>query len=156
MKRCSTCGEYKDENQFTRNRRAPDGLQWGCRACSNAAKKKWQAQHPEKNAEYVRRHYAKKPDGYYSQTLKKYGLTLEDYHALVEQQDGLCLVCNVAPEEGERLVVDHCHKKGHVRGLLCQRCNRSIGSFQDDPDLLRAAASYLESSQSATVKGEVN
>ena len=61
------------------------------------------------------------------------------------QPGGLCLICKKPPlGKHTRLGVDHCHATGRVRGLLCNRCNRAMGMFEDDPDLLVAAAAYLQ------------
>jgi hypothetical protein len=75
----------------------------------------------------------------------KYKMTESCYNAMLNAQGGVCKIC-LKPEENERfskLSVDHCHKTGHVRGLLCSRCNTSIGKFKDDPALLLRAAKYL-------------
>jgi hypothetical protein len=77
---------------------------------------------------------------------KRYGLTVAEYVALADSQGGICAICKRAPHGGRRgaLHVDHDHKTGHVRGLLCDACNNGIGRFRDDPDLVRAALVYLE------------
>ncbi len=75
----------------------------------------------------------------------KYGLTAEAYDSLLQAQNGVCAIC--ARPESSRLTslsVDHDHKTGNVRGLLCYNCNTSLGKFRDDPALLRKAAAYLE------------
>jgi Recombination endonuclease VII len=74
--------------------------------------------------------------------LKKFGLTEGSFAALLKEQGGVCAICKGSNKRG-RLAVDHCHKTGRVRGLLCHRCNRAIGAFEDDPALLRAAITYL-------------
>lgn len=56
-------------------------------------------------------------------------------------QSGKCLICNEIPK---RLVVDHCHTSGKVRGLLCDHCNTGLGRFKDSPELLMAAIRYLK------------
>jgi hypothetical protein len=71
----------------------------------------------------------------------KYGLSLEAYDGLVQAQHGRCASCQRVPE---RLVVDHDHTTGEVRGLLCNGCNVGLGFFRDSPRKLRKAAKYLE------------
>lgn len=77
--------------------------------------------------------------------MRVYGITVEDYDALLATQDNKCAICQVGADENGRLLdVDHCHITGEVRGLLCVRCNSTIGKFNDDPVLLRRAVDYLE------------
>lgn len=78
--------------------------------------------------------------------LKKYGLTLESYDALLDTQGGLCGICGTDKPTGRWKVfaVDHCHVTGKVRGLLCNECNRGMGLLKDSASLLRKAAEYLE------------
>jgi hypothetical protein len=75
--------------------------------------------------------------------LAQYGITAEDYERMLVSQCGVCWICGTDPGE-KPLRVDHCHDKGHVRGLLCDNCNLALGLFKDNPDLLRRAADYLE------------
>lgn len=73
----------------------------------------------------------------------KYDLTPEEYQEMSERQGFVCAICGeVSP--GRNLAVDHDHVTGKVRGLLCIKCNRSLGGFKDDPVRLRRAADYLE------------
>jgi hypothetical protein len=80
-------------------------------------------------------------------TLAKYGLTPEDYQDLFNLQEGKCAICRRAPDGNgvskHNLVVDHDHDSGQVRALLCDFCNRGLGIFRDDPELLDEAAKYL-------------
>jgi Recombination endonuclease VII len=69
-----------------------------------------------------------------------YGLTLEQWDRMVVQQRGCCAICG---EQSRDLHVDHCHETGTIRALLCQKCNRGLGLFDDDPDRLRTAARYV-------------
>lgn len=70
---------------------------------------------------------------------KHYGLTLAQYDALHTAQDFKCAIC----KEKTELHVDHCHKTGKVRALLCGPCNRSLGMLRENPELCLAAATYL-------------
>lgn len=81
---------------------------------------------------------------------RNYGISLNDYNELVITQCGACAICGDVPcEEPDagrnqmRLHVDHDHKTGEIRGLLCSDCNRGIGFFKDDPEMLKRAAHYL-------------
>ena len=78
--------------------------------------------------------------------LKTYGITLEEYDAMVVAQDGQCAICKGKDPRSPTAVwsVDHCHISGKVRALLCSCCNRGLGQFQDDVSLVRKAVAYLE------------
>jgi AAA domain/Recombination endonuclease VII/Homeodomain-like domain len=71
---------------------------------------------------------------------RRYGLSREAFDALLARQGGVCGIC----KKHRPLCVDHCHVTGKVRGLLCHKCNRGLGHYNDDPDLTRAATAYLE------------
>ena len=85
---------------------------------------------PEKLAEANRR-----------RVLAKYGMTPQDYEEMRKEQDDKCTICKKSPDY--RLVVDHDHRTGKVRGLLCHGCN-SLVSFLDIPGRVPAAIEYLE------------
>jgi hypothetical protein len=70
-----------------------------------------------------------------------YGLSVEDYDAMLERQGGVCAICKRKPERP--LFVDHCHATGKVRGLLCHGCNSALGFMCDDPRVTAAATEYL-------------
>ena len=75
--------------------------------------------------------------------LLKFGMTLEQYEKLYEKQEGKCAICQKYPRK-MRLAVDHDHKTGAVRGLLCKRCNHDLlGSAHDSVEILEAAIDYL-------------
>ena len=103
--------------------------------------KPWQA----KNQDRLKR-YRKDADLY-----KKYGIRLDDYNKLLVEQSALCAVCNqpetqVHPKSGlpYQLSVDHCHKTGKVRELLCNNCNRVLGAVNDNVELLGKLQEYLK------------
>lgn len=103
-----------------------DGVRATCRTCVRPARR--QAE---------RRHHLK----------SLYGITEEDYKALLLAQGGSCAICGTDRPGGNgapSMHVDHCHNTGRIRGLLCNRCNITLGKMEDSPDLLRIAADYLE------------
>ena len=73
----------------------------------------------------------------------KYGMTPEDYNAMLLAQGGGCAICAAPEPDGQSLHVDHDHATGAVRGLLCFNCNAGLGKFGERVELLDAAASYL-------------
>ena len=70
----------------------------------------------------------------------RYGLKPGEYALRVKQQNELCAICS----RKRRLAVDHCHITGRVRGLLCYPCNVALGNFNDDANMVKKAAKYLE------------
>jgi hypothetical protein len=79
--------------------------------------------------------------------LKQKGLTVQQFLDMLALQDGKCCLCEHVHVEGDArksLVVDHCHRSGCIRGLLCHSCNRAIGLMKEDSERLRNAAQYLE------------
>jgi len=89
--------------------------------------------------------YQRDPEPFRASRLKYvFGITKWQYEEMFRQQEGKCAICKKdSSEETKRLAVDHCHKTGFVRGLLCSRCNTGIGQLRDDPDLLVEAACYI-------------
>ena len=73
----------------------------------------------------------------------KYGLTYEQYSAMVIAQVCRCFICENPMRSPQ---VDHCHTIGNIRGLLCRRCNTGLGMFKDNPDIMGAAIRYVTSS----------
>jgi hypothetical protein len=100
---------------------------------ARAKTKEWQRQNPDKRK---------------AQRLKKFGLTLEEFRKMLTQQNDCCAICGYSDMSDRNFfpLVDHCHKTGRVRGLLCLNCNMAIGKMRDDPSLLANAILYLERS----------
>ena len=74
--------------------------------------------------------------------LAKYGMTEDQYQAIYEIQEKKCAICGALPKS-RRLAVDHSHKTGYVRGLLCYRCNYALGLLRDDATVAQAVVTYL-------------
>lgn len=102
-------------------------------------------------SEKCRDHVARIRQG---QRFRRYdGMAREEFISQGEAQSWRCVLCRIVPEPDKRrrlldelpyLEVDHCHETGKRRDLLCGACNKGLGMFKDDPEVLRAAASYLE------------
>ena len=121
---CTRC-----EQRFNRALLMPMGnRKFFCRKCVEAVGASWQP-------------LAK--DGAEKHYMKTYGLTLQEYGDMLLDQGGGCAICDSPPTEGGKLVVDHDHATGAVRGLLCGTCNSGIGMLKDDPRLLASAIMYL-------------
>jgi hypothetical protein len=111
---CSGCLEDKSLDRFGKNKGKRYGVNAYCKECSRNSVVK-----------------------------SKYGLSTAEYRELIQAQEGKCAICAGTCSTNQRLCVDHCHKTGAVRGLLCNNCNRAIGLLQDDPNLLQQAKDYL-------------
>lgn len=71
-------------------------------------------------------------------------LTPETYYKIYRAQDGRCAVCGITEEQnGKKLAIDHCHRSGVVRGLLCAKCNWIAGLMEDSPEIALSMLQYL-------------
>jgi hypothetical protein len=113
MKTCTKCGETKPTTAFYQWRKDCPSLRPRCRSCMSA----WSAEYKRANPDYRR-----------ADTLqRKFGISLDEYDAMLKSQSGVCAICAKPCATGKRLAVDHNHKTGAVRGLLCSSCNIKLG-----------------------------
>ena len=111
-----------------------------CRVCSN--KNYWINSKYSDNKEYRREWYL----------LKKHGISLEQFDLLWQVFSGKCDICKInltlpKRKQGQcrsSVVIDHDHKTGNIRSLLCNSCNKALGLFNDDPSIVKSALKYLE------------
>lgn len=97
--------------------------------------------------------YQKRPEAHRAHWLKvKYNITEEKYNQMLANQNGLCAICKGNDLSGRRLAVDHDHDSGVIRGLLCLKCNRGLGCFEDSDDFLKNAAEYIRRNKLKAVK----
>lgn len=146
---CKTCGLTFNRNKYAKN---PEALKeahhlYYLKNKKKTAKRgrKWRAKHPLASRKYSKKSKEKakrlNPDKVENTRLKRcYGITLEFFNGLLLSQGGKCAIC----KNKAKLCVDHDHKTGRVRGLLCGHCNRAIGCLMDSPVSARNAAEYLE------------
>lgn len=120
MKLCLGCRQAKPatEDHYTLVKGAPTPR---CKSCVAAAE--------NERAKYLQR---------------LYGLSKDDYASMLLRQGGVCAICGRSPEvQRRRLGVDHDHRTGQIRGLLCSACNAGIAGLREDPELFAAALRYL-------------
>jgi hypothetical protein len=161
MKQCKKCGASKPLDDLYRAAGTRDGHRGDCKACSSEDKRRrylantqaaidrvrrWQQANPERvNA--TQRARRAKPEAKLRERaghlMRKYGMTIEQYDAMLEAQGGGCFICGRPPREDISLHVDHDHSTGKVRGILCFCCNNALADFQEDPELLKKAATYV-------------
>jgi len=133
---CGTCEVWKKENQFYNHAKYGKGTR--CKPCDKIARKKWATDNPTRYKE----------SGRWKNLKKRHGITKEQWMSMYNEQEKVCAICKMTQAErgynGRDLCVDHNHRSGVVRGLLCNGCNRGLGFFEDSAGLLREAANYLE------------
>lgn len=120
------CRQEKPSGEFYIDNTRVDGLHRCCKTCYKLHRKRWQRNNL---ARYLER---------------TYGLTEARYLEILESQGSKCPGCGLTPEElGARLVVDHDHATGKIRGLLCVACNAALGQVRDNPVILASLVEYL-------------
>ena len=125
-----------------------------CDKCRKEKASLWQKQNKErvneKNRKWTSLNYKQKYNSSKnSKLLKEYNITLEDFNKMLEEQNHKCKICG--KEETKelnntkwKLSVDHCHKTGKVRGLLCAKCNVGLAKFEEDEQQFLNAIKYLK------------
>lgn len=141
---CGTCGCPKVDN----------GKRLICKSCNKLRASKWQAENKEranaKNRRWKERHREEAlKRGRYSKVKELYGLTKDEYDLLLAEHNHVCAICGkeeFITLKGTKwnLSIDHCHKTGKIRGLLCAQCNVGIAKFHEDITFLKNAIKYLE------------
>ena len=114
---------------------------------NNAARRAKYASDPEYAARMRASANSRDPASKRNGRLKStYGITQDDYERMLSDQGRACAICGATHENrrGKILHVDHCHRTGKVRQLLCTACNTALGKMRDDTERLRSAIEYLE------------
>lgn len=157
-KKCSRCKKSFPSSGFHRNRSRRDGHDDYCKSCRREASAEYNKDHPlvvrrsreryyNKNLDKIKAKSRSKYDATTGRDLRlkrAYGISLATYDKILASQNNTCAICGATPN-GRRLAVDHDHRTGKIRGLLCVGCNRGIGYFKDSPKLLLLASRYLQS-----------
>lgn len=151
LKICKKCNIKKQKKMFhTRKRVNKSGealiYYYGmCKKCWHEKNKLWRKLNPGKDCYHKRHPVRHKLNIFKSKLKKKFGISVEEYNKMLFDQNGLCKICGCDGNSlGKRLAVDHCHKTGKIRGLLCHHCNLGLGNFSDSAAILTRATQYLE------------
>lgn len=134
QKRCGTCRQIHALGYFSTDSSRKDGLNNNCRSC---CKRKHDDYYSRENAKVLAQKRI------YSFRKKGVEINEDDFISLLVTQGPYCAICGNFIE-GRDLNLDHDHRSGKLRGLLCNRCNMGLGYFRDDEGLLNKAAKYLE------------
>jgi hypothetical protein len=137
MKACRVCGINKTLTDFNKKSSSSDGYRSECRECQKKSAKSRYDTDPNTHKQRTKVNQR-------AYTAKKFGLTLGELDVMYARQDSKCAICGITEQEhGKYLAIDHCHRTGKVRGLLCMPCNTGLGNFGDRSDLLMIAIMYL-------------
>ena len=159
---CKTCKQnLKTTDFYTRTYASGEVKLWNeCKNCANIRTRENRLKRRKTNASeyysksraYGKKRYKHDKEAHKNRGLKKkYGITLDDWLHIFEEQGGRCAICR---DKGEKeisdkyrkkgmLAVDHCHTTGKVRGLLCRKCNMAIGGLKDDLTIIQRAYDYI-------------
>jgi len=153
MKFCHTCQSSKTLDEF-QDAKGKNGKTYKCRECKactalrrNAIRRAKYASNPEVRAKAIAYNKAH-PEMLAKSKRKSHWKNLgiadpELAYEYYEKHDGKCEICRNVCETGKNLAMDHNHQTGEIRGMLCNLCNRGLGLFKDNPELLTKAIEYL-------------
>lgn len=141
---CTNCLIFKQWEYYNGNSNGVNGKQSRCKQCCREYLDGWRSRNPEKFRRV----------GWAYELRKLYGITVDQYYEMLDAQGGACAICGLTniTSSGAELIkngkttnfhVDHDHTTGKVRGILCNACNRGLGYFRDDVQLLDKAIKYL-------------
>lgn len=140
---CSACKQHKPAAQFSlrKSLKAGRSVVTTRSECKDCERRRYFRKYSKskKHKEYMKNW----------KLLKKFGISLEQYREIERSQKGMCAICGKTPNDDKRksaLVVDHDHRNGSVRGLLCRHCNIGIGKLGDTVQAIEKALVYLKKS----------
>ena len=135
FKQCSICEEYLELMEFRRIVRGnASGYRSECKKCTKDYKSIYRLSNPERAKKLANN----------SRLKSRYGITWDSYVTKLEEQGGICSICKLPPSGKRRIAVDHCHKTGKIRELLCTRCNASLGLMRENVEALTNMIKYIK------------
>ena len=149
LKKCNACKQIKPVEQFhkRKDRLNGNGRNANCRSCVRAK----DMGRPRSNTQYAKDRRKIDVDYYRKSNLKRtYGITIDYFNHILRIQNGVCKICYGPPMGKGAYHVDHCHKTGKIRGLLCHKCNVALGMVGDNMDILRKLINYISTNGETT------
>lgn len=156
-KLCGVCKVEKSKSEFGLDKRKPDGLKYSCKECHNRKNNEYRRANPENhrrvNLAYARSHHGRSLQRANNLRRKFWpGLTNEqataEYDRLLAEQKNCCAICGKHQSlMSKAFDVDHCHKTGKVRGLLCHKCNYAFIKGHSEESIAKLAAYFLKNSK---------
>lgn len=150
VKKCRHCNQEKPISEFSRQKKNKDGFGTKCKPCCKVLSQVYY----HKNKEHLKakaKAYMKANGGILNKKdidlRHRHGISLDEYNALLELQEGKCAICggnDYGAARYKHFTVDHNHVTGKIRGLLCGNCNTGLGQFKDNKEHLYKAIAYLE------------
>lgn len=153
MQTCSACKQHKEITEFCKNKNSLNGIHYRCKQCQKVNWNNFVKAHPNYTKKYrsenkekvlTREKNWRKVNAHKLKAYKlkgRYGISLEEFNNLLINQKNECKICL---KKCKILHVDHCHKTGKIRGLLCVNCNQGIGSLKEDTNIMKNAIKYIE------------
>jgi hypothetical protein len=139
IKSCTDCKESKPLSAFrSRGGKMSHLYKSHCNTCLYKRHKDWANKNQDKIEEY-----RDKDPWTLAKRCGRYGITPDQLTERFNEQGGCCAICNTKVSLIDS-AIDHNHKTGEFRGVLCKQCNRALGMFKDNAAVLRSAANYLE------------
>jgi hypothetical protein len=145
-KLCTKCKQIKDLSHFGRDSNTKSGFRSRCKVCRSIDTSEWNKAHRADVALSSRKWQKKNPEKVKDVVLKRrYGISLEEYRQRLEAQRRCCPICLKHESVlNVKMSVDHCHKTGKVRGLLCNPCNTALGFIKEDAEAAIRLAEYIK------------
>lgn len=150
MRTCRVCSQPKPLSRYSLRDKgtSKERPRNECKDCLNAGRVKqpgygkWHKANRAKIQAYMREFDLQ----------RHYGISKAEFEQMLVAQGGGCAICKTTdwPGKGNKPHVDHCHKTGKIRGLLCSRCNVGVGYFEDSQERLQAAVEYLNKQSTAS------
>lgn len=137
VKKCSRCKKLQRLNSFHKHKLRKDGLHGTCKRCRSLYSR-------SNKGRSQRRKYQATPKYKTLELLHKYGITFQQKEQMFKLQNGICAICPRQFKSVSSAQVDHCHRTGKVRKLLCGPCNRLLGHYEKNNSIFQLFDKYVK------------